>query len=81
MSFVARRLAAFSTVMILLAASGSGALAQNESGATDTEINNLTGSRVTERILLQGTRAISETILLHAPVRYSTAGAYSTYPN
>ncbi len=40
MSFVTRRLAAFSTAIILLAASGSGALAQKkyDPGATDTEI-------------------------------------------
>jgi branched-chain amino acid transport system substrate-binding protein len=40
MSFVARRLAAFSTAIILLAATGSSALAQKkyDSGATDTEI-------------------------------------------
>jgi branched-chain amino acid transport system substrate-binding protein len=40
MSFVARRLAALSTAIILLAASGSGALAQKkyDIGATDTEI-------------------------------------------
>jgi ABC-type branched-subunit amino acid transport system substrate-binding protein len=40
MSFVARRLAAFSTAMILLAASGSSAIAQKkyDTGATDTEI-------------------------------------------
>ncbi len=40
MSFVARRLAAFSTAIILLAASGSSALAQKkyDIGATDTEI-------------------------------------------
>ena len=40
MSFVARRLAAFSTVLILLAASGSSALAQKkyDTGVTDTEI-------------------------------------------
>jgi ABC-type branched-subunit amino acid transport system substrate-binding protein len=40
MSFVARRLAAFSTAMILLAAFGSSALAQKkyDTGATDTEI-------------------------------------------
>ena len=40
MSFVARRLAAFSTAIILLAASGSGTLAQKkyDIGATDTEI-------------------------------------------
>jgi len=40
MSFVARRLAAFSTAIILLAASGSSALAQNkyDPGVTDTEI-------------------------------------------
>src|SRR6516165_4680261 len=40
MSFVTRRLAAFSTAIILLAASGSGALAQKkyDIGATDTEI-------------------------------------------
>jgi branched-chain amino acid transport system substrate-binding protein len=40
MSFVARRLAAFSTATILLAAFGSSALAQKkyDTGATDTEI-------------------------------------------
>ena len=40
MSFVARRWAAFSTAIILLAASGSSALAQKkyDTGATDTEI-------------------------------------------
>jgi branched-chain amino acid transport system substrate-binding protein len=40
MSFVARRLAAFSTAIILLAASGSSALAQKkyDPGASDTEI-------------------------------------------
>jgi ABC-type branched-subunit amino acid transport system substrate-binding protein len=40
MSFVARRLAAFSTVMILIATSGSSALAQKkyDIGVTDTEI-------------------------------------------
>ena len=40
MSFVARRLAAFSTAIILLAATGSSALAQKkyDTGATDTEI-------------------------------------------
>jgi ABC-type branched-subunit amino acid transport system substrate-binding protein len=40
MSFVARRMAAFSTAIILLAASGSSALAQKkyDTGATDTEI-------------------------------------------
>lgn len=40
MSFVARRLAAFSTAIILLAASGTGAIAQKkyDPGATDTEI-------------------------------------------
>ena len=40
MSFVVRRLAAFSTAIILLAASGSGTLAQKkyDIGATDTEI-------------------------------------------
>jgi ABC-type branched-subunit amino acid transport system substrate-binding protein len=40
MSFVARRLAAFSTAIILLAASGSSALAQKkyDTGASDTEI-------------------------------------------
>jgi hypothetical protein len=40
MSFVARRLAAFSTAIILLVASGGGALAQKkyDIGATDTEI-------------------------------------------
>src|SRR5689334_19556757 len=40
MSFVARRLAAFSTAIILLAASASSALAQKkyDTGATDTEI-------------------------------------------
>ena len=40
MSFVTRRLVAFSTAVILLAASGSGALAQKkyDIGATDTEI-------------------------------------------
>jgi branched-chain amino acid transport system substrate-binding protein len=40
MSFVARRLAAFSTAIILLAATGSAALAQKkyDTGATDTEI-------------------------------------------
>jgi len=40
MSFVARRLAAFSTAFILLAASGSSVLAQKnyDTGATDTEI-------------------------------------------
>jgi len=40
MSFVARRLAAFSTAIILLATIGSGALAQKkyDTGATDTEI-------------------------------------------
>jgi branched-chain amino acid transport system substrate-binding protein len=40
MSFVSRRLAAFSTAIILLAASGSSALAQKkyDIGATDTEI-------------------------------------------
>jgi ABC-type branched-subunit amino acid transport system substrate-binding protein len=40
MSFVARRLAAFSTAIILLAAIGSSALAQKkyDTGATDTEI-------------------------------------------
>jgi branched-chain amino acid transport system substrate-binding protein len=40
MSFVARRLAAFSTAIILLAASGNSALAQKkyDTGATDTEI-------------------------------------------
>src|SRR5215467_7733577 len=40
MSFVARRLAALSTAMILLAASGGSALAQKkyDTGATDTEI-------------------------------------------
>jgi branched-chain amino acid transport system substrate-binding protein len=40
MSFVARRLAAFSTAIILLAATGSSAIAQKkyDSGATDTEI-------------------------------------------
>ena len=40
MSFVARRLAAFSTAMILLAASQGGAFAQKkyDAGATDTEI-------------------------------------------
>src|ERR1700676_5148056 len=40
MSFVTRRLAAFSTAIILLVASGSGALAQKkyDTGATDTEI-------------------------------------------
>ena len=40
MSFVARRLAAFSTAIILLAAGGSSALAQKkyDTGATDTEI-------------------------------------------
>ena len=40
MSFVTRRVAAFSTAIILLAASGSGALAQKkyDIGATDTEI-------------------------------------------
>ncbi|SHJ30895.1 amino acid/amide ABC transporter substrate-binding protein, HAAT family [Bradyrhizobium lablabi] len=40
MSFVARRLAAFSTAIILLAASGSSALAQKkyDPGVTDTEI-------------------------------------------
>jgi branched-chain amino acid transport system substrate-binding protein len=40
MSFVARRLAAFSTAIILLAAAGSSAIAQKkyDSGATDTEI-------------------------------------------
>jgi branched-chain amino acid transport system substrate-binding protein len=40
MSFVARRLAAFSTAIILLAASGSSVLAQKnyDTGATDTEI-------------------------------------------
>ena len=40
MSFVARRLAAFSTAIILLAASGGSALAQKkyDTGATDTEI-------------------------------------------
>jgi branched-chain amino acid transport system substrate-binding protein len=40
MSFVARRLAAFSTAIILLAASGSSAIAQKkyDAGASDTEI-------------------------------------------
>jgi len=40
MSFVARRLAAFSTAMLLLASAGSGAIAQKkyDTGATDTEI-------------------------------------------
>jgi branched-chain amino acid transport system substrate-binding protein len=40
MSFVARRLAAFSTAMVLVAASGSSAFAQKkyDTGATDTEI-------------------------------------------
>jgi len=40
MSFVAQRMAAFSTAIILLAASGSSALAQKkyDTGATDTEI-------------------------------------------
>jgi branched-chain amino acid transport system substrate-binding protein len=40
MSFVVRRVAAFSTAIILLAASGSSALAQKkyDAGATDTEI-------------------------------------------
>src|ERR1700724_4744927 len=40
MSFVARRLAAFSTAVILLAASGSSALTQKkyDPGVTDTEI-------------------------------------------
>jgi branched-chain amino acid transport system substrate-binding protein len=40
MSFVARRLAAFSTAFILLAATGTSALAQKtyDTGATDTEI-------------------------------------------
>lgn len=40
MSFVARRLATFSTAIILLAASGTGAIAQKkyDTGATDTEI-------------------------------------------
>ena len=40
MSFVARRLAAFSTAMILLAAGQGGAFAQKkyDTGATDTEI-------------------------------------------
>jgi ABC-type branched-subunit amino acid transport system substrate-binding protein len=40
MSFVARRLAALSTAIILLAASGGSALAQKkyDTGATDTEI-------------------------------------------
>ncbi|WP_024520958.1 ABC transporter substrate-binding protein [Bradyrhizobium sp. Tv2a-2] len=40
MSFVARRLAAFSTAIIMLAASGGGALSQKkyDAGATDTEI-------------------------------------------
>ena len=40
MSFVARRWAAFSTAVILLAASGSSAFAQKkyDTGATDTEI-------------------------------------------
>jgi len=40
MSFVARRLAAFSTAIILLAAAGSSAIAQKkyDTGATDTEI-------------------------------------------
>src|SRR3984893_16598378 len=40
MSFVTRRLAAFSTAIILLVASGSGALPQKkyDTGATDTEI-------------------------------------------
>ena len=40
MSLVTRRLAAFSTAIILLAASGSGTLAQKkyDIGATDTEI-------------------------------------------
>ena len=40
MSFVARRLAALSTAMIFLAASGGSALSQKEydTGATDTEI-------------------------------------------
>src|SRR6202047_4711541 len=40
MSFVARRLAAFSTAIILLAASGSTVVAQKnyDTGATDTEI-------------------------------------------
>jgi branched-chain amino acid transport system substrate-binding protein len=40
MSFVARRLAAFSTAFILLAATGSSALAQKkyDTGATDTEV-------------------------------------------
>jgi branched-chain amino acid transport system substrate-binding protein len=40
MSFVARRLAAFSTAMILLASAGSSAIAQKkyDTGATDTEI-------------------------------------------
>ena len=40
MSFVARRLAAFSTAIIMLAASGGSALAQKkyDTGATDTEI-------------------------------------------
>ncbi len=40
MSFVTRRLAAFSTAIILLVASGSGALSQKkyDTGATDTEI-------------------------------------------
>ena len=40
MSFVTRRLAAFSTALILLAASGSSALAQKkyDPGITDTEI-------------------------------------------
>jgi branched-chain amino acid transport system substrate-binding protein len=40
MSFVARRLAAFSTAMLLLASAGSSAIAQKkyDTGATDTEI-------------------------------------------
>src|SRR5215813_14305118 len=40
MSFVARRLAAFSTAMVLIAASQGGAFAQKkyDTGATDTEI-------------------------------------------
>ena len=40
MSFVARRLAAFSTAIILFAATGSSAFAQKkyDTGATDTEI-------------------------------------------
>ena len=40
MSFVARRLAAFSTAIILLAVTGSSAIAQKkyDTGATDTEI-------------------------------------------